>query len=232
MMKLPERVDRRAFWTRAIPLVIAHVALAGAAMAGVNGTGALDTIVIIVLAALVARRFRDIGWRGWIGGSFVIATMLGAPLAVTAYAIANDLRPAQFMEVMNEIGLVTGTANLVLLAVAGYVQSSGLDEPIPAHLVVDVSQPAEASLPTAAANEHRVPNVFAMSAAIIVLVVVVGISIALLIPRPSATSTPTASAPSQATSIQGQQTESNGLTKNTNDFLRQLSQRPPGPARQ
>jgi uncharacterized membrane protein YhaH (DUF805 family) len=34
-----------------------------------------------MLAVLVARRFRDVGWRGWIGGSFVIATMLVAPLA-------------------------------------------------------------------------------------------------------------------------------------------------------
>ena len=58
--------------------------------------------------------------------------MLVAPLAVTVYAIANNLRPAQFMEAMNEVGLVTGAANLVLLAVAGYVPSSRLDEPIPA----------------------------------------------------------------------------------------------------
>jgi len=225
MMKLPERVDRRAFWTWAIPLVIAHVVLSVAASAGVNGMGAVDTLIIIMLAALVARRFRDIGWRGWIGGSFVIATMLVVPLAVTAYALANNLRPAQFMEAMNEVGLVTGTANLVLLAVAGYVQSSRLDEPIPADPVVDALQPpAEASSPPVAVDEHRMPNVFAVSAAIIV----VGISIALLIPRPYATST--SSAPSQA-SIQGQQTQSNGLTKDTNDFLRQLSQHPAGLAR-
>ena len=230
MIKLPERVDRHAFWTWAIPLVIAHVGLSGVAMAGVNGMGALDALVIVMLAALVARRFRDIGWRGWIGGSFVIATMLVAPLAVAAYAIANNLRPAQFMEAMNEVGLVTGAANLVLLAVAGYVQSSRLDEPILAAPVVDALQPPpEASSPPVAADGHRMPNVFAMSAAIVALVVVVGISIALLIPRPYATSTP--SAPSQV-SIQGRQTQSNGLTKDTNDFLRQLSQHPPGPARQ
>ena len=67
---------------------------------------------------------------------------------------------------MNEVGLVTGAANLVLLAVAGYVQSSRLDEPIPADPVVDALQrPAEASSPPVAANEHRMPNVFAVSAA-------------------------------------------------------------------
>ncbi|KRR20552.1 hypothetical protein CQ14_11055 [Bradyrhizobium lablabi] len=211
-------------------MVIAHLVLSGAAMAGVNGMGAVDTLIIIMLAALVAYRFRDIGWRGWIGGSFVIATMLVAPLAVAAHAIANNLRPAQFMEVMNEVGLVTGVANLVLLAVAGYVQSSRLEAPIPADPFVEALQPlAEGSSPRVAANEPRVPNVFAVSAAIIVLVVV-GISITFLIPRPFATrSTP--SAPSQA-SIQGLQTQSNGLTKDTNDFLRQLSQHPPRPARQ
>lgn len=231
MIKLPERVDRRAFWTWAIPLVIAHLVLSVAAMAGVNGMGAVDTLIIIILAALVAYRFRDIGWRGWIGGSFVIATMLVAPLAVTVYAIANNLRPAQFMEVMNEVGLVTGVANLVLLAVAGFVQSRRLEAPIPADPVVEALQPlAEGSSSRGTANELRVPNVFAVSAAIIVLVVVVGISITSLIPRPFATRS-TSSAPSQA-SIQGLQTQSNGLTKDTNDFLRQLSQHPPRPARQ
>ena len=61
MIKLPERVDRPAFWTRAIPLVIAHVVLSGAAMAGVNGTGAVDTLIIIMLAASVARGFATSG---------------------------------------------------------------------------------------------------------------------------------------------------------------------------
>jgi uncharacterized membrane protein YhaH (DUF805 family) len=230
-MKLPERVDRRAFWTWAIPLVIAHVGLSAAAMAGVHAMGGLDTLIIIMFAALVARRFRDIGWRGWIGGSLVIATMLVAPLAVTAYAIANNLRPAQFMEAMSGVGLIVGPANLVLLAIAGYVQGYGPADPISADLFGDALQPpAEAGSPPAAQDEHRLPDVFAVSAGIIVLVVVVvGIAIARLIPRPYAASAP--SAPSQA-SIQGGQTQRNGLTKDTNDFLRQFSQHPPGSAKQ
>ena len=64
---------------------------------------------------------------------------------------------------------------------------------------------------------------------IVLVVVVVGIALAWLIPRPSVGSAP--SAPSQA-SIQGRQTQNNGLTKDTNDFLRQLSQHPPGLAKQ
>jgi uncharacterized membrane protein YhaH (DUF805 family) len=229
-MKLPERVDRRAFWTWAIPLVIAHLGLSAAVMAGVNGMGAFDTLIIMMLAALVVRRFRDIGWRGWIGGSFVIATMLVAPLAVTAYAIANNLRPAQFMEAMSGVGLIVGPANLVLLAIAGYVQGNGRVDPISADVFGDALPPAEAGSLPAAQDENRVPDVFAVSAAIIVLVVVVvGIALAWLIPRPYVGSAP--SAPSQA-SIQGRQTQNNGLTKDTNDFLRQLSQHPPGSAKQ
>jgi uncharacterized membrane protein YhaH (DUF805 family) len=207
-MKLPERVDRRAFWTWAIPLVIAHLGLSATAMAGVKAMGALDTPVIIMLAALVAARFRDIGWRGWIGASFIIATMVVAPLAVTAYAIANSLRPAQFMEAVSEVGLIVGAANLVLLVVAGYVQGSGPADPIPADPVVDALQPpAEASSPSAAQGEHRVPSVLAISAGIMaltgaVVVVVVGISIALLASRRYATSTPSAPSAGQRPGVQ------------------------------
>jgi peptidoglycan/LPS O-acetylase OafA/YrhL len=108
--------------------------------------------------------------------------------------------------------------------------TGGLADPIPADPVVDALQPpTEASSPPVAPNRRRRPKVFAVSAGIIVLVVVVGISIALLIPRPPANSAP--SAPSQA-DIQGREAQSNGLTKDTNDFLRQLSQHPPGPAAQ
>jgi uncharacterized membrane protein YhaH (DUF805 family) len=197
-MKLPERVDRRAFWTWVIPLVIAHVGLSALAVAGVNGTGGLDTAVIIVLAALVAARFRDIGWRGWIGASFMIATMLVSTLAVTAYAIANNLPPAQFMEAMNKVGLIVGPANLVLLLVSGSVRGSGPVDPIPADPVVDALQPpAEARSPSAAQDEQRVPSVLAMTAGImlvtlVVVVAVVGIAIALLAPRRYATSAPSA----------------------------------------
>jgi hypothetical protein len=45
-MKLPERVDRRAFWTWAIPLVIAHAGSSAAAIAGVTGMGAVDTVAV------------------------------------------------------------------------------------------------------------------------------------------------------------------------------------------
>src|ERR1041385_7422586 len=142
-MKLPERVDRRAFWEWAVPLVIAHVGLSAIAVAGVKAVTAVDTALVVVLATLLARRFRDIGWRGWIGASFMIATMAGAPLAVVAYAIASYLRPAQFMQAMSGVGLIVGAANLVLLAVAGSVRGSGPIDPIP-EPIVDGLQPAEA----------------------------------------------------------------------------------------
>src|SRR5258708_2916101 len=89
-MKLPERVDRRAFWTWVIPLLIARLVLAALAAAGVKAAGAFDMFITIMLATLVAARFRDIGWRGWIGASFVIATMVVAPLALFAYLIDTN----------------------------------------------------------------------------------------------------------------------------------------------
>ena len=205
-MKLPERVGRRAFWTWVVPLAIAHVALSAAAMAGVNGMGALDAVIVIMLAALVALRFRDVGWRGWIGGSFVIATMLVAPLAVTAYTIAKSFEPAQFMEAMNEVGLIVGAANLALLAVSGSVRGSGPVDPIRADPDVDALQPpAEASSPSAAQNEHRAPRVVAaragiMAVAAVAVAAVVGIAIALLAPRLNATSAPSVPSASSAPS--------------------------------
>jgi uncharacterized membrane protein YhaH (DUF805 family) len=207
-MTLPERVDRRAFWTWVIPLGIAHAGLSTLAAAGVNAMGALDTVAVIWLAALVAARFRDIGWRGWIGASFMIATMVAAPLAFIAYAIASKFPPAQFMEAMNEVGLIVGIANLVLLVVSGSVRGSGAVDPIPAGAVVDALQPpAEARSPSAAQDAHREPSVLAMTAGImlvtlVVVVAVVGIAIALLAPRPYAASAPSAPSAGQLPGVQ------------------------------
>jgi hypothetical protein len=154
-----------------------------------------------MLAALVAARFRDIGWRGWIGASFMIATMVGAPLAVTAYTIANNFQPAQFIEAMNEVGQIVGIANLVLLAVSGSVRGSGPVDPIPAGAVVDALQPpAEARSPSAAQDEHRVPSVL-VSAGIMLLAVVVLSAISLLAPR-RATLAPSAPSAGQRPGMQ------------------------------
>jgi uncharacterized membrane protein YhaH (DUF805 family) len=206
-MTLPERVDRRAFWTWATPLVAAHVGLAALAVAGVNAVGALDTFIIIILAMLVARRFRDIGWRGWIGGTFMIASMVVAPLAVTAYAIAGNLQFAQATDAMNSVGLVVGIANLVLLVVSGSVRGSGRADPIPAGAVDALQPPAEARSPSAAQDAQRVPRVVAMTAGImletlVVVVAVVGIGIALSAPPPYATSAPSAPSAGQLPGVQ------------------------------
>jgi hypothetical protein len=170
--------------------------------------GALDTLVVVMLAALVARRFRDIGWRGWIGASFMIATMVVAPLALIAYAIANSLRPAQFMEVANELGWIVAAANLVLLVVSGSVRGSGALDPIPAGPAIDALQPAAAARsPSAAQDEHRVPNVLAASAGIMVLgvgviVLVAAIGGALLASRDDATSASSAPSAGQRSGAQ------------------------------
>jgi uncharacterized membrane protein YhaH (DUF805 family) len=206
-MELPERVDRRAFWTWVIPLLIAHVGLAALAAAGVHAIGALDTVAVIWLAALVAARFHDIGWRGWIGASFMIATMVVAPLAFFAYAIASNIPPAQLMDAMNGVGLIVGTANLVLLVVSGSVRGSGRVDPIPAGAVDALQPPAEARSPSAAQDAHREPSVLAMTGGIMLVtlmavVAVVGIAIALLAPRPYATSAPSAWSAGQLPGVQ------------------------------
>jgi uncharacterized membrane protein YhaH (DUF805 family) len=206
-MTLPERVDRRAFWTWATPLVIAHVGLATLPVAGANAMGAFDTFIIIMLATLVARRFRDIGWRGWIGGTFMIATMGVAPLAVFAYAIATNFPPAQLTDAVNSVGLVSGIANLVLLVVSGSVRGSGRVDPVPAGAADALQPPAEARSPSAAQDAHRVPRVLAMTAGImletvVAVVAVVGIGIALPAPRPYATSAPSAPAAGQLPGVQ------------------------------
>ncbi|KJC57442.1 hypothetical protein UP10_28765 [Bradyrhizobium sp. LTSPM299] len=227
-MKLPETVDRRVFWTWAVPLVIAHVALSVAVRAGVNGMGGADTIALIALALLIARRFRDIGWSGWIGGSFVIGTMLVVPLLVVAYAITNDLPPAQFIALMNPVGLVVASANLVLLVVAGCVQGKGLVAPGPA---VDALQSPDEGSPSPAPAKSREPNLVVIGSAAVVAVAVIGAAVFALLPHQHAAQASMSSpVPSSSPSVRPgtNQIGTNGLTKDTNDFLRQLSQQPHG----
>ena len=165
-MKLPERVDRRAFWTWVVPLLMARAGVAALGAAGFKTLGAFDTFIIIVLATLVAARFRDIGWRGWIGASFVIATMLVAPLAFFAYVIATNIPPAQVMDALNAISQIGGIANLMLLVVSGSVRGSGRVDPIPAGAVDALQPPAEARSPSAVQDAHREPGVLAMTGGI------------------------------------------------------------------
>ncbi|MBR0894552.1 hypothetical protein JQ616_06280 [Bradyrhizobium tropiciagri] len=246
-MKFPETVDREVFWTWAVPLVIAHVALSLAGRAGITGVSALDTVAVLWLARLLARRFRNIGWSGWIGASFLIGTMLVIPLGIVGYAIANKLPPAQFETLTGAVGLVSAVVNLVLLIVAGSVPgkaspnpeveaASGPGQPAvpataPDPVIAAVPSPDQASLLPAApvpSAQPGKPDVLAISVNVAFAVAVIGLVVALLFPRQHATQALTS--PPPVSNSGGYQTQSNGLTKDTNDFLRQLSQQSRGQA--
>jgi uncharacterized membrane protein YhaH (DUF805 family) len=87
------------------------------------GVGSFDTVLIVLLAATVAGRFRDIGWPAWLAAAFILITMLGIPVAVMGVAIERNVSPAEFTQWLFRIGQVTGLANLVLLVVAGSMPS-------------------------------------------------------------------------------------------------------------
>lgn len=229
MLKLPENVDRETFWMWAVPLVLAHLAFSIAAAARVPGMAAGDIVVTIWYIVLLARRFRDIGWPGWIAVAFVVATMVVIPFGFLGYAIANELPMAEFATQFNRIGMFTGAANLVLLIMAGSMKGKAPAVAEPA--VAAVHAPAEAGpsvAPSAAPVEPRKPDPFVVGAVTVFAVAVIGLIVALLLRPQQATQavySPSVSPPPAMTSS-GNETESNGLTKNTNDFLRQFSQQP------
>src|SRR5262249_27240917 len=91
MNKPRKRLDRPSFWKRVFPLVRGLVVFAivsrGGAARSVGGVNALfdvesamafvRLVLIVLLAMPLARRFRDIGWRAWIGPAILLVTMFG-----------------------------------------------------------------------------------------------------------------------------------------------------------
>jgi hypothetical protein len=118
MMKSFNQLNRRLFWMWTIPIIAAHVLLSIAVADGM-GVGAFDTVLIVLLAAVVAGRFRDIGWPAWLGPAFVLVTMLGIPAVAMGVMIAQKVDPDQFVQSLLRIGQFAGLANLVLLVIAG-----------------------------------------------------------------------------------------------------------------
>jgi hypothetical protein len=118
MLQSFNQLNRRSFWLWTVPIVVAHLLLTVAVANGM-GVGAFDTVLIVLLAAVVAGRFRDIGWPPWLGPAFILVTMLGIPAAVMGVAIARNVSPDDFVQWLLRIGQVTGLANLVLLVIAG-----------------------------------------------------------------------------------------------------------------
>jgi uncharacterized membrane protein YhaH (DUF805 family) len=123
MAKPQKRMNRRTFWTWAIPIVVAHVALTFAFVSGAGATflGNIDTVLIVCLAVAVARRFRDIGWPAWTGATFMIVTMLVVPIGLIGYAFASHPTSQELLQWITYAGWVSGPLNLMLILVAGCV---------------------------------------------------------------------------------------------------------------
>jgi uncharacterized membrane protein YhaH (DUF805 family) len=246
-LKVPERLDRETFWQWAVCLVIAHIVLTLLAMSGASFFGTVDTFAVIAIALVVGARFRDIGWPVWIGVTFVLVTMLGLPLVAAGYAIASHLNPPAFMEVMNVIGLLVGPVNLVLLIVAGSVPGTAAAISTEALISVFMSEPSAVApdmmataapapdpsqvsegatpLPSSAAPAGSdMKGLLVVGGGGLVILLIVGSFIARTTPPAPVSPAPVNTArPSPPATYP----QSNGLTKETNDFLQQLSRQQP-----
>jgi len=230
-LKVPERLDRHTFWSWAVCLVIAHIFLT---VLSVNGApfGVLDSFAVIALALVVGARFRDIGWPAWIGVTFVLVTMLALPLVAAGYAIASNLSRPAFLQLMNAIGLFVGPANTVLLIVAGSVPGTAAATSAEALIAVFESEPSavapemaataaqapDPSLPSAAPTSDTKGLLVVGGGALVVLLIIGTFVVSTRSPAPVITARP-----NPPTTYP----PSNGLTKETNDFLQQLSRQQP-----
>jgi hypothetical protein len=253
-MKFPPRLDRPTFWMWVVPLVLGHLLLAAILMSGAKGLGAIDTVVIVWLAMVVAARFKDIGWPRWIAPVFMLGTMLVLPLVAVGFAIATNAAPANLLSLINNIGLIAGLANLLLLIVAGSVPGDPQADRLAAAVqvfddgppVLELPPPVPVSSPAVAVSRFQARDAWVVGggAGIIVLILAavfggvfnahrqqgpapVSARVSAPAYAPVSVYTP-APAPSQPVRVIPPQinVESNGLTKSTNDFLRQLSQSP------
>jgi uncharacterized membrane protein YhaH (DUF805 family) len=241
-LKLPKRLDRPAFWMWPFPLIVGHLFLAVSIAAGLPGSGTIDTVIVIFLAGVLVSRFRDIGWPGWIGPSFMVVTMVLFPLAAAFYAGANKLPPDRLMELLSRIGLIAGPLNLLLVVVAGSVPGKARIDAtaIGEGLLLPAQAAGETTSVLATRSDSKV--VFLVGAGGVLAVFVIGLFIARgLAPNKQFNASPSSSpqvAPLTQVSPSPQvrpntpqgEVEANGLTKSTNDFLRQLSNGP-APAR-
>jgi hypothetical protein len=217
MFKSLYRIDRSTFWLWAIPILFVHGLVAVAIAYNVKTSlGPVDTGLIVVLAMALAGRFRDIGWPVWIGPTFLLGTALVMPLALLFYMISIGTAGSAYLPAMTGIGLFSSLGNIVLLVVARCVP--GLSTPPGQPSDDDPNDGLDAEQPPTAFEEPQhggaSPLLFAagaIGALLLVGAAVVGFSSAVKGPNAAveATTAPTADPYGK-----------NGLTKETNDFLR------------
>ncbi|WP_139017312.1 hypothetical protein [Bradyrhizobium sp. STM 3809] len=212
MKYIPERLDRAGFWPWAVLLVLGHLLLSYATIAGAK-LGALDTLAVLALSLVVGARFRDIGWPAWAGIMFMLLTMGLGPLGVAGYAIAANLPMAAFMTLMNAYGWIVGPMNLVLLIVAGSVPGRSAIDSAGDAIVQVFGSEGESELPPGAASNHQsdfdqMRHSLLVSAAVIAMLVGGGVLwIYARQPSPSQYYQPPLQSPQQAQSSPAQRAQ-------------------------
>jgi len=232
MLKSLNRLDRPTFWMWVIPIALAHLLLsmlaASSMSLGVTSPwGTMDTLVIFVLAMAIAGRFRDIGWPSWIGGLFPVVTMLLLPFAALVYEISAGNAAHHFPESLMVVGQFNLAANCLLIVLAGSVpgRSTPSDQTSGDHSddgLAAKQPPTAFEQPKPAAVGPLVFAAGGIVAIALVTAAVVGITSAAKKPNAevmvtsAATTSPTASPTANPS---GKMV----LTKETNDFLRNLA---------
>ncbi len=121
------QIDRARFWVYIVLLWGAKAAWAifNAQVVRLPLAGPIDTCIVILMAVVVAARFRDIGWRVWIGPTLVILLMLVLPAAV-ALGVALTVERSELPsadDLFGLIGLFTSPEMAALVIVAGSTRS-------------------------------------------------------------------------------------------------------------
>ena len=117
MKLLAGTLDRRSYWI-AVLLVIA-IRLGGGLLANERLIApslgrAVDWATLVVLAAVLAKRFRNFGWPGWIG---VIALIGTAVLPFALYLFLNGGPRARTRDAVVESWAGTASSLLLLMLV-------------------------------------------------------------------------------------------------------------------
>ena len=246
--KVPDRLDRPSFWVWVVPMLLGHILLTFMTVTGAKGLGVVDTLLLIFYSRVLGSRFRDVGWPVWIAPAFVIVTMIAIPLVGVGIAISSQVRPAEVLNWLGSITAITGPANLLLMIVAGSVPGRERHDPPPLTLPVspEAGSPptgappalSAANIPADESGKFSTRDALVVAGGALVIVLIIGMTMFNMATSRNPVqqvTLPPARLPSKVLPRSGQQTlvqpqmqqvESNGLTKATNDFLRQQSQQP------
>jgi uncharacterized membrane protein YhaH (DUF805 family) len=118
-------IDRRTYWI--VAALVVGIQFGGGLLAGERLIGptlvrAIDYGTTIVLAAILAKRFRDFGWPGWLGVAALVVTA-ALPIALYIYLNGGIITRDQIFD--SWIGTSSTLLFGALLIAAGLPRSSG-----------------------------------------------------------------------------------------------------------